>query len=96
LEKIIQPKAKDGSDTCLIRAKIATMAELSSSDVFDKEGSSFAADYNHRLLLMGLLYMEEACKISLDWWWPCRMNNSAEKKIHSYIGWEKESAYKPW
>ena len=24
------------------------------------------------------------------------MNRSAEEKIHSYIGWEKESAYEPW
>ena len=24
------------------------------------------------------------------------MNKSAEEKIHSYIGWEKESAYEPW
>ena len=24
------------------------------------------------------------------------MNKSAEKKIHSYIGWEKESAYELW
>ena len=24
------------------------------------------------------------------------MKKSAEEKIHSYIGWEKESAYEPW
>ena len=24
------------------------------------------------------------------------MNKSAKEKIHSYIGWEKESAYEPW
>jgi len=24
------------------------------------------------------------------------MNKSNEEKIHSYIGWEKESAYEPW
>jgi len=24
------------------------------------------------------------------------MNKSAKEKIHSYIGWEKESTYKPW